>query len=384
MFAMVRFIAIVVLALVSLLAVFPAPLHFLWLLAVVVQSYSWICASVILLLLVTSGYKGRFGLYNALICALGLVCYLSPVYRAYSVARGLARRLELAFTPPDSPRVARDSNEAFLWWRIFRLSNDRVAYRTYPYPTAAGDSLTLDLYPAQRPGPRPCVIIIHGGAWEGGDSRELPALDSRLARDGYVVAAINYHLAPRFKSPQQVADADSALAFLKARSTQLSIDTSAFVLLGRSAGAQIALQAAYTLQDPDVRGVIDFYGPADLVWAWGHPANKLVLDSRKILTDYLGGPYDVIPQQYDRASPIRAMTTLSVPTLMIHGEEDVLVQYEQSRRLNEKLADSNVPHYLIKLPWGTHGFDYNIHGPGGQLSTYAVERFLREVVPGGK
>ncbi|HLI94028.1 MAG TPA: alpha/beta hydrolase [Puia sp.] len=378
---MLRFITIVILLLVSLLAAFPAPAFPLWLLAMIVQGYPWIFVLLMLVLLLAGGYKGRFGLYNALACAFALVLFVSPVVRAYSVARSLGRRLELAFTPPDSPRVARDSSSAFSLGGIFRFGTDQVAYRTLSYDTAEGKPLTLDLYPAQHLGLRPCVVVIHGGAWRSGDSRQLPALNSVLARDGYVVAAINYRLAPRYKSPLQIADVAAAFRYLRSNCARFSIDTSSFVLLGRSAGAQIALEAAYTLNESGLRGVIDLYGPADMVWGYAHPANKWVLDSRKVMADYLGGSYEAVPQQYLRSSPIQAVTTQSVPTLMIHGLEDPLVAYEQSRRLNAKLADSNVAHYLIKLPWATHGFDFNLYGPGGQLSTYAIQRFLREVAP---
>jgi hypothetical protein len=37
------------------------------------------------------------------------------------------------------------------------------------------------------------------------------------------------------------------------------------------------------------------------------------------------------------------------------------------------------PHFLLLLAWATHGCDYNFSGPCGQLSTYAVERFLDAV-----
>jgi hypothetical protein len=35
---------------------------------------------------------------------------------------------------------------------------------------------------------------------------------------------------------------------------------------------------------------------------------------------------------------------------------------------------------LLRLPWATHGCDANISGPCGQVSTYAIERFLAAVM----
>jgi len=196
----------------------------------------------------------------------------------------------------------------------------QVPSRTLNYGSADGVNLTLDLYPAQQPGPRPCVIVIHGGSWAQGDSRQLPELNSRLAKDGYTVAAINYRLAPRYHNPSPVQDVHTALDYLRIHATELSIDSNTFVLLGRSAGAQIALLAAYTLQDSAIKAVIDFYGPADMVWAIP-PRQSLIMDSRKVMSDYLGGPYPAVPQNYVNSSPIAFVTRQSIPTLLIHGQQ---------------------------------------------------------------
>lgn len=264
---------------------------------------------------------------------------------------------------------------------MFTISEHPVPYRILSYGEVEGQSLTLDFYPAQKAGKRPCVVVIHGGSWSGGDSRQLPELNSHLATAGYAVAAINYRLAPRYRNPLPVEDVRLAVHYLREHGQELGIDTGSFVLLGRSAGAQIALLAAYTLGDRGVKGVIDFYGPADMVWGYSLPANPLIMDSRKVMSDYLGGTYEVVPSNYYNSSPIEFVHPSSPPTLLIHGKQDVLVAYEHSVRLNRKLADSGVRHFLLTLPWATHGFDYTLKGPGGQLSTYCVDQFLKEVAP---
>ena len=253
----------------------------------------------------------------------------------------------------------------------------KIPYRTLTYIKYADTALTLDFYPTQIIGRKPCVIVIHGGSWSTGDSGQLPELNSVMAMNGYNVASINYRMAPKWETPSPVEDVANAIKYLSAHADELHIDTNNFVLLGRSAGAQIALLAAYTLHQKNIKAVIDFYGPADMVWGYSIPSNPLIMDSRKVMSDYIGGPYAQVPQKYVESSPIEFVDKNSPPTLIIHGKNDVLVAYEHSRRLNAKLLKNGIKHYWLQLPWATHGFDFNQNGPGGQLSTYTVLQFLK-------
>jgi acetyl esterase/lipase len=292
------------------------------------------------------------------------------------IANDLAKNVSANFGQAD--HWLRASTQSFSIAKIFN-SVRNIDYITLPYKYNKMTPLSMAFYPSALGGKRPCVIVVHGGSWKSGDNTQLPELNSILSREGYHVAAINYRLAPDSQSPAPVQDVKDAIAFLKNNAEKWHIDTNRFVLLGRSAGAQIALLAAYTLNEPCIKGVIDFYGPADMVWGYSIPSNPLIMDSRKVMEDYLGSSYDASPKNYENSSPILFASEKSPPTLLIHGENDVLVAYEHSRRLNLKLQEKGVPHYLLTLPWATHGFDYNINGPGGQLSTYAVSYFLNSV-----
>jgi acetyl esterase/lipase len=389
--------------LISLLAIFRAPAFPFWLLSIVVKELPWVFAGITTVLLVWGWRAERYlwtGRVSGLV-AIGL--FLSPILRAYWVARRLEGEIGRAFDgrrekvkePAEEKKgigEEKGSGEPepggdewpFRWWKMLTgigASKSKIEFRVLTYATAEGAPLTLDFYPAQRRHKRPCIIVVHGGSWSSGDSRQLPDLNSRLAKEGYHVAAVNYRLAPRYRHPAPVEDVRAVLGYLRQNADKFSIDTGAFILLGRSAGAQIALLAAYTLQDPGLKGVISYYGPADMVWGYSVPSNPLIMDSRKVMSDYLGGPYEAVPQNYISSSPIEFVTRRSVPTLLIHGQQDVLVAYEHSVRLDKKLADSGVKHFLLTLPWATHGFDYSLNGPGGQLSTYCVEKFLWEILP---
>jgi len=377
---MTRLVLVILLFLISLLSIFKAPAYYLWLLAIGVTEFPWIFIGLSLLLLVAGYWVQKYQLTSTLIALVSLLLFLSPIVRARAVASTLSKNLTMVFGP-DSTLNDEDPYAAFAASRMFAGDPKPIQLKTLTYVKYADTAMSLDFYPAQANGKRPCVIVVHGGSWSSGDSKQLPELNTLLANKGYNVAAINYRMAPKYQCPAPVADIETTLKYLRANADELKIDTNNFVLLGRSAGAQIALLAAYTLHDKDIKAVIDFYGPADMVWGYSVPSNPWIMNSRGVMDSYVGGPYPQVPQKYVASSPLEFVSKESVPTLIIHGANDVLVAYEHSRRLNEKLQQNGIKHYWLRLPWATHGFDFNLNGPGGQLSTYTVERFLKATCP---
>lgn len=372
---MTRLVLLVILLLLSLLTIFKAPAYYIWITAILVCEFSLIFIAVTVVLLVWGIWVTPYRLAGNIVGILAVVLFLVPIVRAYWISRDIKQEMAQAFTGETDETL-----NAFSFAKLFKAA-PKVDYKTIAYMQYHDTTLKLDYYQQQDDNilPRPCVIVVHGGSWSSGNSTELPELNSYLALKGYNVASINYRLAPQHQTPAPVEDIHNAIAYLCEHAAELHIDTNRFVLLGRSAGAQIALLAAYTLHDVHVKGVIDFYGPADMVWGYSIPSNPLIMDSRKVMRDYIGGSYEQAPQKYVACSPLEFVGKRSVPTLIIHGENDVLVSREHSRRLDLKLQQNGIPHYWLKLPWATHGFDYHLYGPGGQLSTYAVETFLNSI-----
>lgn len=374
---MPKLILCIVVFLVSMLTILPAPAYPFRMLAIIIDEFPWLSLVITIALLFLNTRGTVYTQPCTVLLAGALIFFSTPIIRAVLLKQDLDRQLSDALGPVFKPSQQLSANP-FSIVKLFNIVRE-LPYQRKIYKNDQKAPLSLAFYPSVQKGLRPCVIVVHGGSWKSGDNTQLPELNSILAKQGYHVAAINYRLAPDAKSPAPVEDIRHVLHFLRTQSETWQIDTSRFVLLGRSAGAQIALLAAYTLNDPSIKGVIDFYGPADMVWGYSVPSNPLVMDSRKVMEDYLGGPYDRFVKKYEDSSPIRFVTSHSPPTLLIHGQNDVLVAYEHSRRLNKKLTEHHVRHYLLTLPWATHGFDYNINGPGGQLSTYAVSYFLNTV-----
>lgn len=357
----------------SLLAVFRAPVYHLWILAILATEWGHRIAPFALLALYPGWSLTRRGRAGAALGVCAAALLLTPVLRARPVAAALPAALDRAFGPAPA------SAPPFAWSTLLLGSpKPDIVETTEEYSRGCGGPLRLQLYrPLAAKGRSPLVLVVHGGSWRSGDRRELAELSRRLAARGYAVASVDYELAPAATFPGPVDDVRAALAWLAVRANGFSIDMSRVVLLGRSAGAQIALAAAHQPEPlPGVRGVVDFYGPNDLFLAWRVPGPKRIIDSRLLLGQYLGGSPSEQPERYRLASPLLAAGKGSPPVLMIHGGRDELVWPLHEVRLSEKLEKAGVPHYYLAMPWATHGCDFNPDGPCGQLSAYAVERFL--------
>lgn len=305
---------------------------------------------------------------------------LRPRWEAWKIARHLPEQLAAGLGEADlrGPVLARGR-----WWRWPGASPApgaaSVEARVFAHAGTAQE-LALDFY---RPGKvlpgAPCVVVVHGGGWDGGDRAQLGAWNHLLAGRGIPVAAVSYRLAPAHPWPAQREDLLAALAWLKVHAGELGIAPDNFVLLGRSAGGQIATTVAYTANDPAIRAVASLYAPYDMAFVWSIAGPDGVLDSVKLLTQYLGGPPEgARAALYESASPellVRGPAQ-TPPTLLVHGELDELVWHRHSERLDAKLAAVAVPHHFLSLPWATHACDFNPNGPSGQLIDYALRWLL--------
>ena len=305
------------------------------------------------------------------LAAFGLL--LSPVTRAWWIGRGLPARLAAAFGPATPDRAP---------FSPAALGVD------LPAPVAGedmnyGGRLRLEFLRAVGRAPAPCVIFLHGGGWFGAGYQDRRPFTCWLVRHGYAAATIAYRVLPEARWPEPRDDVLAAIAFLRAHAAEFGIDPQKIVLLGRSAGAQLATTAAYAAHDPGIRGVIAFYGPTDLraLWPLADGGFRLHgLTGRQILETMLGGTPATAPRAYASASSLTLVGPDTPPTLLIHGRLDTSVPVSQSEQLAAKLTAAGRPNLLVEIPWASHAFDtLNFDGPGTQLSTYSIEWFLAAV-----
>jgi len=247
--------------------------------------------------------------------------------------------------------------------------------RNIEYDTIDGQKLYLDLAMPKAEGKYPCVVMFHGGAWTGGsrgdlsvggkdkNGKALPSLIEEVAARGYVVASVGYRLAPKHKFPAQIQDARAAVRFLRANAKQYNIDPDKFAAAGFSAGGHLALllgmadkvegwdAGSNTDQSAKVQCVVDFFGPTDLSL---YSATPSLEDA--YLVPVFGKDAKTDPKIYQKASPITYASKNTPPTLILHGNFDLIVPIIHSENLVKKLQAEKVPVEMISVRGEGHGW----------------------------
>lgn len=372
----VRLVFAVLLLLIASLVVFSAPVLFLWQLKLVATEYGhWMVLGPIAVMLM-GRRRSVLDSVSVGLAVLAAVLFMSSSLRAMLFASTAMGKMNPVFPAAAGATKGKPFSLTRMW---FGSAPSPVDIQTFDYSEHEGSPLRLDFYPAQGKASAPCVVMIHGGGWDSWVRTEFAEMNHYLARAGYAVAAIDYRLAPRWTWPATREDTLAALSYLTAHAAELNIDATRFVLMGRSAGGQVAESIAATGEQAEVVGCIAFYSPADMRFAFQYAKRTDILNSDKLLRQFLGGTPTEVPENYDSASGYILANPRAVPTLLLHGVGDELVWVQQSQRYADRLRSLEVRNVFLRLPWATHAFDYNLRGPGGQLATWAVERFLASV-----
>jgi acetyl esterase/lipase len=218
--------------------------------------------------------------------------------------------------------------------------------------------------------------MIYGGAWQTGSPGANAVFARYMAHQGYVVWAISYRHAPAYQFPAQLDDVKAALAFVGRHAEAYETDANRVALLGRSAGAHLAMLAAYQPGPLAIRAVVDYYGPVDLLKGYYDIPNPNPLDIQTVLETFLGGTPDQMEERYRAASPSHWVRANLPPSLLIYGGKDHIIKAEFGQAMAKRLQDDGNPVALIKIPWADHSFDAVFNGISNQLALYYTERFL--------
>lgn len=213
---------------------------------------------------------------------------------------------------------------------------------------------------ADASGPYPVVLELHGGGWRVGRRGVFTPLVTeersfgRIVDAGFAVVAADYRLSGEAHFPAQVDDVLAALDWIAVEGAKHGLDASRVVLWGGSAGGTLAALAAIH-RPAAVRGVIDWYGPADLPAMATFTAEKGVDAPGASREDlWLGARVLSIPDTAAAASPARQVTRGLPPFHLAHGAADTDVPPAQSELLAAALRAAGVEVELHLEPGAGH------------------------------
>ncbi|WP_082632381.1 alpha/beta hydrolase [Algoriphagus resistens] len=241
-----------------------------------------------------------------------------------------------------------------------------VLHSNIPYQNDTLEKHLLDIYlPANVSGKVPLVVFIHGGGWLSNDKYAdmgyMKETVSEIIESGYALASIDYRFSTQAVFPAQMLDCNAAISFLVDNADKYGFDTERIVVMGFSAGGHLASMVglaknnavdAFSIpgstKDFNFKGVVDFYGPADLTLFPG--AN----DAKSPEGILIGAAPLDRPDLAKNASPVSFVDENDPPFLIIHGEKDDMVSPRQSHLLSSWLTVKGVPNELIIVKGAPH------------------------------
>lgn len=232
-----------------------------------------------------------------------------------------------------------------------------VNYTNIAYGTDALQKMDVYLPAGRSKDSTKVMVLIHGGAWAGGDKVDLaPFIDTLKRRmPDYAIFNINYRLSALGANvfPTQELDTKAAVEFIFSKRNDYLISDN-FIMLGASAGAHLALLQAYKYATPvKAKLVVDFFGPTNMNDLYDNPG----IVPQSTIEAIVGATPTSNPALYFQSSPINyATNSAACPTIILQGTADPLVNANtQSRALKNKLELEGVPVQYVGYTGAGHG-----------------------------
>jgi acetyl esterase/lipase len=255
-----------------------------------------------------------------------------------------------------------------------------IAYAPQQPPASQGH--LLDLYlPQHSRRPMPLVIWTHGSGWLAENGREgADIVAAHFNPRGYAVAGVAIRSSGNATFPGQLYDIKAAIRFLRANAGRYHLDPYRFGIMGESSGGWTAAMAAVTGDVRALEGNVGVRGPSSRVQAAVPiypPTDFLQMDRYMLqncqpfnqifgLTDchadpnspesrLLGCPIQTCPGRVAAANPISYVSRRDPPLLIVHGQQDLFVPWQQSLLLYRAVQQACGYASLVLIPRGQHG-----------------------------
>jgi acetyl esterase/lipase len=246
------------------------------------------------------------------------------------------------------------------------------------YGMVSGAALLLDVYRPAKPNGFGVVFIAGSGFQADPRYGAKPIRETQielwgppLTAAGYTVFSVNHRGAPQFHYPAAIEDVQRAIRFVRANAGNYAIDGAHLGGLGGSSGGNLIALAA-------VRAAPGTADDADAVNREAATLQVIVLraavtdlrnpstaSNASFIVSYMEKPPGDAPAVkalYEAASPVTQIGATAPPTLLIHGDADLVVPYAQSVAMESALRAAGVPVKLVTVPGGEHGADFGAAG----------------------
>lgn len=239
------------------------------------------------------------------------------------------------------------------------------------YGRKFGMALTMDVFQPEDPNGCAVIFMVSGGFFSAKEMI-VPGFLQPFIDRGYTVFAVMHGSQPRYIIPEAVQDIHRAVRFIRHNAEEFEVNPDKFGISGGSAGGHLSLtmgtqggEGDTEAKDPidressAVQAVACLFPPTDLL-NYGEPGVDAV--GVGILADYKPafGPRsdtEESRQKYGREiSPIYFITPEMPPTLIIHGDADRLVPFQQAEIFVEKATAAGAAAKLIRREGKGHGW----------------------------
>lgn len=223
----------------------------------------------------------------------------------------------------------------------------------YVYKTIGGHQLRLHVFSPAAPGAavrKPAIVFFFGGAWTSGTVMQFVTQATHFAQRGMVAILADYRVFGRHGTTafDAMADAKSAIRWVRANADRFGIDPNRIAGAGGSAGGHIVLSAA----------VFDAFDEAGEDKAVSSRPNALVLFNPAVDATQSAPP--VLSQRFGararEGSPVYHLSGGLPPTLILHGKADTTVQYADVERYCAEAIKLGNTCQLVGYDGAGHGF----------------------------
>jgi acetyl esterase len=224
----------------------------------------------------------------------------------------------------------------------------------------------------------PTVVFFHGGGWAGGNSSQFIPQCKYLANHGMVAISAEYRVRKRqgVMPFECVADAKSAIRWVRANAYQFGIDKNQIAAGGGSAGGHIAACAALIKDFDDNKEDLNISSVPNALVIFNAP-----LDVPEIVHIL---PKKVIKALHNREkeiSPIDNVSNGAPPTIIFHGTADNNVPFHQSTRFCEEMKKHANQCEVVPFEGLGHGFFnyYNGINPSFYSTMESTVKFFKSI-----